>query len=98
MGQRPSPFFLAWAGLGRAQPSPTRNFLGRAQPTPTPTSEARAGAGKRGEASRTEGLSAAVLLDQGKLRNLQVAGYSSIIQFPSSAACAGITAEVSEFP
>ena len=33
----PAHFFLAWAGLGRAQPSPTRKFLGRAQPTQTPT-------------------------------------------------------------
>ncbi len=36
MGQRPRPFFLAWAELGWAQPSPVRKFLGRAQPTPTP--------------------------------------------------------------
>ncbi len=32
----PAHFFLAWAGLGRTQSSPTRKFLGRAQPTPTP--------------------------------------------------------------
>ncbi len=33
----PAHFILAWAGLGRAPPSPTPTFLGRAQPTPTPT-------------------------------------------------------------
>ncbi len=33
----PAQFFLAWAGLGPAQPGPARKFMGSAQPMPIPT-------------------------------------------------------------